>query len=361
MVGLMGLFALVFWIAMKSRRMVAAPPPTLVVDERYLSVGEVWEDPAFVWTLPIRNTTNKDVEIVGFAADCSCARIEPPSLKIPAQGTREVRLTLDLRVPHRDPDSEKVHPAVGLRGESSNAKCPYQFTIKLIPVYPNGPDPLGGWEITGQVRQVGTLVPNEVHFDDTLARGTSNVKKKVAFLSKVPVRQVVATCDPAVAKLEVKRETGNAEKYDIIVIPKTDRKIGAFKAEGKVQLTLTTGEQLPPLLLPISGVLLEDIQARPASLLLGVVTVGTTVDESFLIFSDSDSPFELEQVDVPTGSKVQVVRQVSEGVKQLKLTQEITHRGDQRISLRFRARHQKNELATEILVPVVYYGFDPHP
>lgn len=358
--GILALFVLVFWLAMKSRQMLASPV-TLVVDEQYLSFGDVWEDPAFIWTLPIRNTTNETVEIIGFVADCPCGKIEPPSLEIPAHGTKEIRVTLNLRIPYNGTGTQKIHPTDDLSEKSVNEKHLNRFSIKLAPVFPNRLDRREVWTITGQVRRAGILAPNEVYFGDTLARGMSNVKKKVVLQSKAPVHEVVATCDSTVAKLEVKRQKGNPEKYDIIVNPMMDMKAGPFKGEGKIQLILDSGEQPPPLLLPISGVLLEDIQVKQSPILLGVATIGTTVDESILIYSASDSQFELEQVDVPAGSKLQVVRQISNGAKQVKLTQEITHRGDQRVSLRFRVRHRRSEPATEILVPVVYYGVDPHP
>ena len=44
--GVAALFVVVFSVAMRSRRMLSEPVP-LVVDERYLSFGEVWEDPGF--------------------------------------------------------------------------------------------------------------------------------------------------------------------------------------------------------------------------------------------------------------------------------------------------------------------------
>jgi len=103
--SMVGLFVLVFWLAIRSRQMLT-PMPALVVEEQYLSFGEVWEDPAFVWTLPIRNATHEDIEVINFITDCTCGKIEPRSLKIPAQGTREVRpgLThLILRYSLQDP------------------------------------------------------------------------------------------------------------------------------------------------------------------------------------------------------------------------------------------------------------------
>src|SRR5438874_974541 len=79
LLGLLGLFALVLWLTMKSRQMLAPNPP-LVVDEEHLSFGETWEASAFSWTLPIHNTSDDDIDVAEFAVNCVCARIDPPSL-----------------------------------------------------------------------------------------------------------------------------------------------------------------------------------------------------------------------------------------------------------------------------------------
>ncbi len=355
--GMLLLFVSVFWLTMISRRMLT-PLAALVVDEQYLSFGEVWEDPAFVWNLPIHNITQDAVEILSFVADCPCGKIEPPALQIPAQGTKTVRLTLDLRVPQSDLHPAKAHTDDESSSKSPNAKSPYRFTIKIIPVLPDGLDLRRVWEITGQVRQAAILLPNEVHFEDTLARSGPSAKKIVGLHTRVPVQQVVATCDRMVANLEVKRKQDDPKDFDIIVTPRMDMKAGPFKTKGRIELTLSTGEQLPPLLLPISGVLSEDIQVKPAAILAGVARVGTTVEESFLIFSASESPFDLEQMDSPSGSKLKIVRELSEASKQIKLTQEITQKGAQKSYLRFRVRYRNRESAKEIIVPVEYYGID---
>ncbi len=73
---LIGLFCFVYWLTANSRRTLTALP-ALVADENYLSFGEAWEEPAFPWVVPIRNTTDEPIEIAGFATSCSCGNIEP--------------------------------------------------------------------------------------------------------------------------------------------------------------------------------------------------------------------------------------------------------------------------------------------
>src|SRR6266849_4991614 len=68
----------------------------LSVKRSALDFGEPWEEKNFVWKLPIQNVTNRDIRVHDFALSCGCLEIEPKSLTIPAQETREVALKVDL-------------------------------------------------------------------------------------------------------------------------------------------------------------------------------------------------------------------------------------------------------------------------
>src|SRR5579871_3793323 len=152
--ALIGLFVLVFWLAMKSRQLLASEPPSLVVDDGYLWFGEVWEDPEFVWKLPIRNTTDREIHIPGFDASCSCLKIEPSSVLIPAGATEEVRLILNLVKAQRqgNPDGRDftvaIHPKISRRAASQRA-----------------------WVVHGIVKTPFSIHPPVVDFEESLTRG----------------------------------------------------------------------------------------------------------------------------------------------------------------------------------------------
>lgn len=52
-----------YWVGSRPRQ-VAAAQQSLVVSESALHFGEVWEDKAFVWTLPIENRSSQDIQIL---------------------------------------------------------------------------------------------------------------------------------------------------------------------------------------------------------------------------------------------------------------------------------------------------------
>jgi len=153
LMGLFGLFGLVFWLTTKSRQTLTALP-AVVADENFLSFGETWDDPAFSWIVPIRNTTNEDVEIARFATSCSCGKIEPSSLTVPARGTAELHLTLDLRSPQSGPDG--------------SAK---DFQVYVQPQITKGPGPQSGWVVHGKVTHPFVIEPLVVDFEESLVRG----------------------------------------------------------------------------------------------------------------------------------------------------------------------------------------------
>jgi hypothetical protein len=48
-----------------------------VVGQQYLDFGEVWEDPAFAWVIPIENRSAETIRIVEFVPTCSCTAVKP--------------------------------------------------------------------------------------------------------------------------------------------------------------------------------------------------------------------------------------------------------------------------------------------
>ena len=54
-----------------------APSEMLVIPPDSLDLGEVWEQEAFPWSLPITNRSHQPVEIADFATSCTCVSLEP--------------------------------------------------------------------------------------------------------------------------------------------------------------------------------------------------------------------------------------------------------------------------------------------
>ena len=72
----------------------------LMIPTDNLDMGEVWEAKDFSWRLPIRNLSDRTIEIRKFLSSCVCTAIDPPRLSIPPGETVMVNLVLDLMSRH---------------------------------------------------------------------------------------------------------------------------------------------------------------------------------------------------------------------------------------------------------------------
>ncbi len=287
--------------------------PDVAMSPECADFGEIWETNAFLWPVKLQNISSRPVQILDFGASCRCVSIAPRKQLLHPGETATFRLILDLR--SAATDAQNARP----------------FAATIVPRFAYGVHPRGGWEITGKIRQVGTLTPPEIRLRDCLIRSRRPERATASFVARVPIQAIVATCDPAVATVQVKQNAEHPETYEISVLPRMDMKAGHFKSDVMVRATLPSGEQPPPLLLPISGVIKEDIWSTPECIRLGVATVGTTVDARILIRSATDEAFDLKHLEIPAGSALELLPESTEREQRLRLTQAIHQTGDQQL------------------------------
>jgi len=275
--GMMGLFALVFWMSMKSRRMLAAPT-ALVVDEEYLSFGEVWEEPAFVWKLPIRNTTNQDVVIAGFDTSCSCGKIEPSSLTIAPQGTSEVRLSLNLLSAHSEPDLA--------------AK---DFEVAVQPRINKGAGTQAGWVVHGKVLQPFAIDPPVVDFEESLVRGEPFAPRSTVITCGLDVAKLMARCDLSSLTTQVMRDTKNPRRFRLEIQPRKDMPGGPFNHLVRLA-ALTPSKKEVSGAVSVVGRVVEEVSLQPEVLAFGAEAIGTKLQETVTLQSRSGKDFTIQEI-----------------------------------------------------------------
>ena len=74
----------------------SAPLPHLYIADDKLDLGEVWETNDAILTVPISNRTDKPIEILDFESSCDCGEISPRRLTVPANGSANVTVKMDL-------------------------------------------------------------------------------------------------------------------------------------------------------------------------------------------------------------------------------------------------------------------------
>ena len=80
---------------------VEVEPPLFVPDDQ-LDVGEVWEAKDACLTVLLHNRTDHDIHVIDFDAACDCTGIVPKRLTVPARGSAEFQVVMDLTL--RSPD-----------------------------------------------------------------------------------------------------------------------------------------------------------------------------------------------------------------------------------------------------------------
>ncbi len=271
--------------ALRSLRMFwDNPVDALVVNPEHLDFGEVWVQRDFRWTLPIRNTTSTDLGIRSFATSCGCTSVEPDSIIVPAGGEANVELLLDLR------PSASAPPGRSRR----------EFAVNVIAVPIEPVRAQLQWRVTGWVRTPIAFRPADLDFEQSLVKGMSLTARTVRVACNEPVERLVVDCDPALAAVSVTELTSSeseAEPFVIRVLPNDELPVGEYQFDVAVRAVLTDGTQTPVIELPVRARMLRDIRILPEVSHMGMVAVGTEVEETLRLESRRGAPFAVELAD----------------------------------------------------------------
>ena len=326
-----------YWVATSPRR-VAANQDDLGVEEAALNFGEVWEQNGFKWTLPIHNRGHEDVSIQGFDASCNCLAIEPKTLVIRAGETTHVRLTINLmkRLPE----------------ETANVRA---FKVMVSPRREGGASRPLVWALSGRVRSAAILSPSSLQFGD-LTRGQPFKAQTIIVTPRTPLAHVEAECDPALATVRVKRAMGSEDKFELEVSPKQTAPAGALKFEVRVYPVVESGKRLPPLGVPVEGMVLEDVQAAPGTVAFGAIPIGQVAKEVLVLRSVAGAPFKVQQVEVSAGGiRVEPVDRIATVPgRTFQIIQKVTRPGPQSGKVTFTIL-QDGKIG-RLIVPVSYHG-----
>jgi hypothetical protein len=261
-----------YWVATAPQRAA----PNLIVGDRHLDVGDVWETTDFIRTIPIYNRSREDVNIRRFEGACDCIRsVEPNSLTVPSKRTAAVQLELDLT-----------------RRPRSGQERSDELRLAIAAVV--GEDDLRRvvWVLRGRARPFYKIVPGAIHL--------GNLTRGQPFRSQV----ALVTTDRAADSLELEYdrsllsvtarpqdELGNS--FDLTVAVQPNAPAGAFNSAIRIQALRPAGDPLPTTDLAVRGLIKEDAQAIPSSILCGALPIGKTIEETVVLQSLSGATFSL--------------------------------------------------------------------
>jgi hypothetical protein len=253
----------------------------LVIDAQHLDLGVFWENQEVTRTLPVRNQTERDIEVLEFKASCNCLSVEPKALSVPARGQADIRVKLQV-------------PRGSTREEAVNL---WDFKVHVLPVVKEGFLAQGQWEFAGRVRRAAAFRPALLEFAGPLIRGATPQAEKVEVTPLVAATDLRVQCDERSVSVEVTRK-GN--DFELMIAPAARLPCGRFFSDVSVQVGPETGEVVPARKLRVSGLVCENIQTVPSAVLFGPHPVGGVVRETVTLKSLRAEDFEVEGIDTPS-------------------------------------------------------------
>ncbi len=325
----------------------------LYVDPKYLDFGEVWENPKFEWVLPIENRTSEGVSIVGFVSSCESLRVEPSSLVVPGMGQATVKLTFDAGGLAAQSGCGASHAGEPGSRRPSDTRV-RDVRIQLAPRVRSGCFQHAPWTLRGRVRQAFVLSTYRLaFFNETLVRGQPFAQAQVGVIAETSLTKVTAQCDRGLASVEV---TGMGDRYLLTITPSESLRAGPFRGDVTVE-GLTTGGEVAKSKVNLEGLVLDDIQAVPATIAFAASTVGQHLEETLVLTSLSADKFQVLAIECSSQDlKVEPVTEHTVTDKMFRVVQLVSQPGHQSNTIRFKVSASQPSGSLDVFVPVLSHG-----
>ena len=313
----------------------------LTVDTACLDLGEVWEEKAFRYELPIENSTLREIEITDFIVSCSCLAVEPRKLTIPPRETATIRLKLDF-----------THRTQREIGQKERA-----LAVKVTPILKTGEPPGAGWYLTGLIKSRVTLDSLAVNFGESPVQDQPPVLRTVIATTHVPVAGLTAKADASRATVRIQRRTNFPEQFEIVIAPQPTLRVGRFQFEVALELTTPEGQILEGVTLPVEGIMQPEIRPLPARILLGSRPIGEMAEAFVVLQAPPETQVIVDHIEVDS-EDIHVEPASVEGAaagRTFRVTQRVTRPGDQTSIVRF-TLHKPNQPAKTLSMDVCYRG-----
>lgn len=312
----------------------AVPPPLSVRSDK-LDFGEVCAQPAFLYTVPIRNSSNHRVEVSNVLTSCSCSSVKPRSFVLEAGETVPLRVTLDLR---------KQSPASGQLTKA------FQATIAAVVA---NSDSRIEWSLVGATKQCIEFTPESISLGQRSERQAPFPRQVVKVRALFPTRELKAKCTSeffdvsVIADASVGRST---DEYKLEVVAKP-ASIGPVDCDLRVDAIAADGNPLPTFVVPVRGKVVRDVQPVRNRQSLGVLEPGASFQSQVELRSLSDSEFDISAV---TCSGDGVLVEAEQGSATVyNVSGVVTGLGMQSIQVRFSVRHPDG-VSYSVSVPIRY-------
>lgn len=303
--------------------------------------GEAWAYEELDWSVSLRNPSRRTVKVFDLRASCGCASISPRRFSL--NPGEEQTVGLVLRFPHP-------------RNDDSKCRQPFNFTLTAIHE-PNSAPPQR-WSISGTVRRPLEFKPPQIDFMEDLTVGSLAQPRRIAVSCLEPVTALEAVSESDAFRVDVHQVHGKPAEFLLDVTPLGTLPLGAFRTEVVIRPQLERGGLRPAIRVPVFGVVVPDVEATPAELLLGPLAVGKPEHRVVRIQSRSGRPITNICIESAGPGVSAVVERGNSGAFQINVDILPAQPGHVASEIELKIiQEQRAEVA--LMVPVSWYGFTP--
>jgi hypothetical protein len=338
------LFFVGFVARMQWQRSAVAP---LVVDNRQLDLGEVWERSDLIRRLTVTNVGTREIVVHDFEKSCGCMSVRPVQFTIPPHGKQDLELTLNLTTSHPERAALATRP----------------LTVRLIPIVDGGGrtrPPI--WTIHGTIKNPFCATPLAFMFAgaDGLVSGGPHRSKSVVLSLNYPGLELRASCAEDKGSVRLTPMGNDRKRYLLTYTPSPDLPPGPLNFAVAIDVASDSGEALTRYEVPVRGEVEWDVEWLPGFLHLGTCPVGKSAEAVVKVRSRKQCPIRVFARS-GTNAGLEVTRISEESAAEehqfrVKLTAALL--GEHQVDLTFEVA-RSNGNVQRLVLPVAYCGLAP--
>jgi hypothetical protein len=342
--GVVVLFVLVFWLAMRSRRMLGTLQETLYVPPEQLALGDIWETDRFSTSLTIYNSKPEVIRIRGIAPSCPCVSIQTGSLVVRPGESVTVPVVLDLtQMPRTKSSVDEVA----------------RFGVSLFPQIenssPNSLPRFESWTITANVHCPFAFDRPRVDFGEVWLGGQGPVSQKISIVTRADIRGVKPEYDQHIITVNLKQNTQTQNRLELEVTPRRDLKPGIYETTIKLMGTAPDGQCVASSC-KARIIALDDLYTIPSAI-VGTKLIGEKICETVVVAARSQKAFEI--LGLETDSEIIALSpagDIGEGVPKFHASVTVHNLGIQKHHITVHLRSVLDQIPSKITIPVRVHG-----
>jgi hypothetical protein len=311
----------------------------LVVESSSLDLGEVWEEPEYVHTLPVHNRGSQEVKVTDIATPCGCVSVNPRSFSVSPSGSTQVAVTLDLTSRPQGALGQDVRP----------------FSVEVHPLFTGTqlPRATRGWTLTARVKSRVTLDALALNFGERPMQGVPAEPRSLVATVHVPCQRLEVATRGGGVNANTRRLDPTGNRYEITFTPDTIAlPVGSFKATATVSVVTPSGETLFGARLPVEGTVRPELNLLPARLILGAKPVGETASGTLVLQGAAGNDLAVQQIETDSSdvTVTPVAVEIAPGARAWRVTQRISKAGDQSSTVCFVFTRAGRQIKATVIV-----------